>query len=368
MFGFSPIKSLEKKAINGDAQSQVALAKEYLSGKNIEKNFVRAYANFAMAARQNNTEGLFHVAHCQSEGIGCDIDPSKAFFNFSEDARLGHTGAMLALAKYYEDGTGGLVDHEKALSYYEQALKLGERSAQSHIDRLGGVRTKTPELFTQKTQQSFSNTSNTKVSGPQAPVTYTAENVHSSGLKLGDIPFFRDLETNELIQIMSSIGAVRAEAGQCLFMEGQAPNGLFIILSGRCSIRLTTLGLKETEEIKGLGPGEYVGEFGLIDSMPRSATVLVTEDADLMFLPTAAFRAAVDKSPALAQTITVNLLCLIIDQKIIPEDKSLHDFVYSGKGVPHTLQSMKVLVAILRQANSDNQEKYFRNKTRINNI
>jgi len=356
MFGFNSIKSLEKKALNGDAQSQVELAKEYLSGEKIGKSFVKAYANFAMAARQNNIEGLFHVAHCQSEGIGCDIDPSKAFFNFSEAARLGHKGAMLALARYYEDGTGGLVDHEKALSYYEKANKLGEKSAQPHIDRLGGVRTKTPELFIHK---GSATTSSSRISGPQAPVTYTAENVHSSGLKLGDIPFFRGLETNELVQIMSSIGSVRAQAGQCLFMEGQAPNGLFIILSGRCSIRLTTLGLKESQEIKGLGPGDYVGEFGLIDSMPRSATVLVTEDADFMFLPTAAFRATIEKSAALAQTITVNLLCMVIDQKIIPKDKTVHDFVYSGKGVPHTLQSMKALVAILRQANSENQEKYF---------
>jgi hypothetical protein len=367
MFGFNPIKSLEKKAVNGDAQSQVALAKEYLSGSNIEKNFVKAYANFAMAARQNNIDGLFHVAYCQSEGIGCDIDPSKAFFNFSEAAKLGHTGAMLALAKYYEDGTGGLVDHKKALSYYEQARKLGEKSAQPHIDKLSGVSTKTPEPFIQEVQQPSSNIPNIKVNGPQAPVTYTAENVHTSGIKLGDIPFFRDLETNELVQIMSSIGSVRGQAGQCLFIEGQAPNGLFIILSGRCSIRLTTLGLKESQEIKGLGPGDYVGEFGLIDSMPRSATVLITEDADFMFLPTAAFRAILEKSAALAQTITVNLLCMVIDQKIIPKDKTVHDFVYSGKGVPHTLQSMKALVAILRQANSDNQDQHFRNKA-IKNI
>ena len=79
-----------------------------------------------------------------------------------------------------------------------------------------------------------------------------------------------------------------------------------------------------------------------------------------MFLPTAAFRAAIEKNPAIAQTITINLLCMVIDQKIIPKDKAAHDFVYSGNGVPHTLESMKALVAIMRKANAENQEKYFR--------
>ncbi|MBU3617852.1 cyclic nucleotide-binding domain-containing protein [Polynucleobacter sp. JS-Fieb-80-E5] len=360
MFGHNSINSLLKKAENGDAGSQVKLAKEFLSGDNIGKSFVKAYANFAMAARQNNIEGLFQVAHCQSEGIGCDIDPSKAFFNFSEAARLGHPGAMLALAKYYEDGIGGLVDHQKALSYYSHALKLGQNSAQAHIQRLISAQSITPQRFTQNTGLPSSVFDVPIVSGPQQPITYTIDDVNNGNQKLGDIPFFRGLETNELIQVISSMGSLKAQAGQCLFIEGQAPNGLFIILSGRCSIRLTTLNNENTEEIMTLGAGQYVGEFGSIDGMPRSATVLVTEDAHLMFLPTAAFRAAIEKSPAIAQTITINLLCMVIDQNIIPKDKTAYDFVYSGNGVPHTFESMKALVAIMRQANSENQEKYFR--------
>ena len=61
MFDFSKIERLKSKADGGDAKAQIELGKEYLSGRNVQANFAKGYAYFAMAARKNDPEGLYLV-------------------------------------------------------------------------------------------------------------------------------------------------------------------------------------------------------------------------------------------------------------------------------------------------------------------
>jgi len=163
----------------------------------------------------------------------------------------------------------------------------------------------------------------------------------------------------ELIFLMGLVQNIQGKRGQFLFCEGQPPNGLFIVLSGLCSVRLTNLNSSTFTEVKSVKPGEYVGEFGLIDGMPRSATVVVTEDADLMFLPTKAFLSAIDTQPKVAQVVTQNLLSNIRDKNIIIREKEAKELVYSGRPVPATIETMKKLVSILRASNSTEQTDYW---------
>ena len=153
---------------------------------------------------------------------------------------------------------------------------------------------------------------------------------------------------------------VKGKRGQFLFCEGQAPNGLFIVLSGQCSIRLTNLNSSTFTEVKSVTPGEYVGEFGLIDGLPRSATVIITSDeAELMFLPTKAFQSTIETQPKVAEVVTKNLLTNIRDKNLIIREKEAKDLVYSGRPVPTDLETMKKLVAILRASNSTEQTDYW---------
>ena len=173
------------------------------------------------------------------------------------------------------------------------------------------------------------------------------------------MPFFKGLGAMELLFLMGYIQNIKGKRGQFLFCEGQNPNGMFIVLSGHCSIRLTNINSSTFTEIKSVTPGEYVGEFGLIDGLPRSATVIVTEDADLMFLPTKAFQSAIETQPKVADIVTKNLLSNIRDKNIIIREKEAKDLVYSGRSVPSDLETMKKLVAILRASNSTEQTDYW---------
>jgi hypothetical protein len=356
MFDFSKVERLKSKADGGDPKAQIELGKEYISGRNVQANFAKGYAYYAMAARKNDPEGLYLVADCQDNGTGTSVSPTLAFQNFQKAAKQGHLKSILALASYFETGRGGIVDYPKSLEQYQLALKLGNASSKDHVARLeklcknalSHANANAPVVGTRGNHPAQQLMSESKEAAAKA-----------SEIKIEDIPFFRGLGGMELMFIMGVTQNIRGKRGQFLFCEGQDPNGLFIVLSGKCSIRLTNISSNSFTEIKSVNPGDYVGEFGLIDGLPRSATVIVTEDADLMFLPTKAFQSAIQTQPKVAQVVTQNLLTTIRENNIIIKEKEGKELVYSGRPVPSDMDAMRKLVAILRASNSNEQTDYW---------
>ena len=358
MFDFSKVERLKSKADGGDAKAQIELGKEYMSGRNIPANFTKGYAYFAMAARKSDPEALFLLGECQDNGNGTEVNPTSAFQNYKKAANLGNLRAILSLASFYETGRGGLVDYPKSLEQYQAALKLGHTPAKEQIARLEAL-----------CKSSLAHASN---AGSSAPVgtrgghpaqellnTTKAKQAQNNEIKIDSIPFFRGMGAMELLFLMGLVQNIKGKRGQFLFCEGQPPNGLFIVLSGLCSVRLSNLNSSSFTEIKSVKPGDYVGEFGLIDGLPRSATVVVTEDADLMFLPTKAFQSAITTQPKVAQVVTQNLLTSIRDKNIIIREKEAKELVYSGRTVPTDIETLRKLVSILRASNSTEQTDYW---------
>ena len=350
MFDFSKIERLKSKADKGDTKAQIELAKEYFSGRNVQASLTKGYAYYAMAARQNDAEALYLVGECQDSGNGCPINPSNAFQNFAKAAKLGHLKAILSLAHYYETGRGGLVDYEKALANYQLAVKLGHVKAKESITRLQGLKL----TAAAHAPAAIPSTATRGVASVPSP-----SNAGPAEIKIDDIPFFKGLGAMELIYMMGIVSNIKGTRGQFLFCEGHQPNGMFIVLKGQCSVRLTNLNTNSFNEIKTVKPGEYVGEFGLIDGLPRSATVVVTEDTEMMFLPTQAFQAAIESQQGVAEVVTKNLLKFIRDNNIIIKEKEAKALVYSGLPVAPTLTNMKTLVGILRASNSTEQTSYW---------
>lgn len=60
-------------------------------------------------------------------------------------------------------------------------------------------------------------------------------------------------------------------AGDTVFREGDPSNFAFLIIAGAVEARLPN------GRPKRLGPGEIFGEMGLIDSRPRSATIVALD-------------------------------------------------------------------------------------------
>lgn len=357
MFDFGKIERLKSKADGGDLKAQIELGKEYLKGQNIQASFTKAYAYFSMAARKNDPEALFLLAECNDNGTGTEVNPSNAYMNYQKSANFGYLRAVIAFANFCETGRSGVVDFPKALQYYQMAVKLGHGPAKEQVTRLEKL-----VLNSQSHQSQNESNSGIGTRGTSPAHKMMAENAQKSApesIKIDDVPFFRGLGAMELLFMMGLTQNIKGKRGDFLFCEGQAPNGLFVVLSGKCSVRLTNLNSNSFTEIKNVLPGDYVGEFGLIDGLPRSATVVVTENAELMFLPTAAFVSTIQNQPKVAEVVKQNLLTTIRDKNIMIRDKESRDLVYSGRPVPNDLETLKRLTSILRASNSTEQTDYW---------
>jgi serine/threonine protein phosphatase PrpC len=93
---------------------------------------------------------------------------------------------------------------------------------------------------------------------------------------LSSVPFFRNLEPRELMYVQALAELRERSAGERVVVEGRAGESMFVILSGRVVVR------KGDVEIARLGPGEHFGEMSMVERMPRSASVVVEEDARLL--------------------------------------------------------------------------------------
>ncbi len=93
---------------------------------------------------------------------------------------------------------------------------------------------------------------------------------------LSAVPFFRNLEPRELMYVQALADVRERAAGETIVHEGRAGESMYVILGGRVAVR------KGEVEIARLGPGEHFGEMSVVERAPRSASVVVEEDARLL--------------------------------------------------------------------------------------
>jgi CRP-like cAMP-binding protein len=84
---------------------------------------------------------------------------------------------------------------------------------------------------------------------------------------LRGVPALRGMRDKELARIATLVDEVELEPGTVLTREGQPAQECFVLLEGQAEVTL------RGEVIATVGPGDFVGEMGVIDIRPRSATV-----------------------------------------------------------------------------------------------
>lgn len=106
---------------------------------------------------------------------------------------------------------------------------------------------------------------------------------------LRSVPLFSGLGASELERLCQVSVRRRLERGEYIVRAGDRTDALYVILSGRAKV---TNGDEEGREVilAILGPGEAIGEMGLIDDSPRSADVVALEPCELLVLGAAEFQ------------------------------------------------------------------------------
>jgi len=105
----------------------------------------------------------------------------------------------------------------------------------------------------------------------------------------------------------AGLGRQEFEAGTVLFEEGAASDGVFWIESGRVQVR--TKDASGAERRAGhAGANEFVGEMGVLESLPRSATALAATRVVACRMSPEDFTALLRRSPS-AVLIVIDALC-----------------------------------------------------------
>src|SRR5215468_5655894 len=97
-------------------------------------------------------------------------------------------------------------------------------------------------------------------------------------------------------QLLSKAGAstVRLAPGDVIFKDGDAPDKMYVVISGVVEIHL------RDAVIETVPQGGTFREMALIDSSPRSATVIAKADSEVAAIDKRTFVLLVDEMPYFA--------------------------------------------------------------------
>lgn len=124
---------------------------------------------------------------------------------------------------------------------------------------------------------------------------------------LSEVMLFDAATPRELEDLAGASFTKRLGRGQVLFTAGEPADHLYVVLSGRLKIVITS-DRGESLVIGFLGAGDTVGEMSVVDGLPRSAGVEALEDTALLCLPMAAVRRLLEGSAAVALSVAEDLV------------------------------------------------------------
>ncbi|HPW56853.1 MAG: Crp/Fnr family transcriptional regulator [Thermoanaerobaculaceae bacterium] len=115
-------------------------------------------------------------------------------------------------------------------------------------------------------------------------------------------PLFGELASSELAALASA--AEKHEFGRdvTIFAMQQPADGLYVLVSGRVKVCVSTSGGKEII-LATLGPGQFVGEMALLDNEPRSASVVTQLPTTAYRIRRAEFERLLEAYPAIARKL-----------------------------------------------------------------
>ncbi len=114
------------------------------------------------------------------------------------------------------------------------------------------------------------------------------------------IPLFKDVPPGDLAQMVKELPVETYEPGSYLFRDGDPGENLYVVMDGSLEILLAA-GTPDEMLLKICGPGEYVGEMGLIlADGRRTATVRAKTPARAWVMSRTRFSQTLNRWPIIA--------------------------------------------------------------------
>ena len=115
--------------------------------------------------------------------------------------------------------------------------------------------------------------------------------------RLASIDLFSSLSKRERTEIASRADEIDVPEGTHLVREGEFAYEFFVIEDGSAEV------LRDGQHVADLGPGDFLGEIGIVTRAPRNASVVAREPTRVMVLSEQDFRGVARSFPTVAEQI-----------------------------------------------------------------
>jgi CRP-like cAMP-binding protein len=115
--------------------------------------------------------------------------------------------------------------------------------------------------------------------------------------RLEQVALFSTLSKKELEQVARWTDELTVSEGEELATQGSFAHEFFLIEDGSAEVR------KDGETLNVLGPGDFFGEIGLLETDRRTATVVATTPLRVIVMAQREFKSMERDMPAVAERI-----------------------------------------------------------------
>jgi EmrB/QacA subfamily drug resistance transporter len=135
---------------------------------------------------------------------------------------------------------------------------------------------------------------------PLRPVTHAT--IDPTGWDfMRSLPLVADLPSRVQALLASTAQPVHVAAGEYLFHEGDAPDGIYAVRAGRLQA------MRGGKVLAEHARGELIGELGVLTAAPRAASIRARRDSELVRFPRAELDELLGKGPELALAVSRRL-------------------------------------------------------------
>jgi len=128
--------------------------------------------------------------------------------------------------------------------------------------------------------------------------------------------FVAEMDLHEATLVVDAMRPIAVEAGTVIMKEGQSEDVDYMALLLEGQVRAESASQMPGEEvvISIISPGQLIGEMGILDGEPRSATCTALTDLKLAILSREALRGLVEVQPAVAARLLLAIAQAMADR------------------------------------------------------
>lgn len=134
------------------------------------------------------------------------------------------------------------------------------------------------------------------------------EFVDTTSERLGKIQIFAPLSQEEIEKLAQASSARVYAPGESIVRMGQEGNSMFVIVRGSVKVQVPEDGRPKT--VNELRENDFFGEMSLLTGQPRSATVVASEETEVLQIRKSALKPLFENNPELVKAI-----CDIIEER-----------------------------------------------------